>query len=123
MKLFAVDPDLGDGISTYMNVVVVQGAPDDVTREDYFEAISAEVEGADVTDLREERIELPAGEALQLTFEHSQSGVEKPLAVLQYVLFANRTGYTLTYTTSADALESRLDEFERSARSFRVAGS
>jgi hypothetical protein len=92
MKLFAVDPDLGDGISTYMNVVVVQGAPDDVTREDYFEAISAEVEGADVTDLREERIELPAGEALQLTFEHSQSGVEKPLAVLQYVLFANRTG-------------------------------
>jgi len=45
------------------------------------------------------------------------------VAALHYVLFEDGTGYTLTFTTLPDERSSRTDEFERSARSFRITGS
>jgi hypothetical protein len=117
-KLIAADPSPDDDFATNLNVVV-EDVPSGVTREDYFEASTAQFEEFDVTDLTEERVALPAGAAMRSTFEHSL-GVDEPLAVLQYVLLGKETGSTLTYTTLPEAFGSRLDEFERSARSFRI---
>jgi hypothetical protein len=94
--------------------------PAGVTRQQYFDASTAQLESFGITEFDEERIELRAGEALHVMYEHSRGGVDRPLAVAQYVLFENGTGFTLTYTTLAAALASHRDDFEESARSFRI---
>ena len=115
-KLVAADPDVDDGFATNLNVVVEE--PPGLTRQQYFDAGSAQLESLGITEFDEERVSLPAGEALRSTFEHSLG--DRPLAAVQYVLFENGTGYTLTYTTLPGTLESRLAGFEESARSFRI---
>jgi hypothetical protein len=119
IKLFAIDPEPDDGFTANFNVVVLD-APEGTTREEYFQASTAQLEGLGVDGLEEERVDLPAGDALHATYEHMRGGTERPLAVSQYVLFEGRTGYTLTYTSLADAFDRHEDEFERSAESFRT---
>jgi hypothetical protein len=119
IKLVAIDPDAEEGFATNLNVVV-ERPPASVTREQYFDASTAQLESFDLTEFDEELVELPAGEALHITYEDSRGGVDQPLAVAQYVLFENGTGFTLTYTTLAAALASHRDDFEESARSFRI---
>jgi hypothetical protein len=120
IKLIAVDPAPDEGFSANLNVVVIEEIPAGTTREEYFQASAAQLEGFGLTGVEEKRVELPAGEAASFRYEHSRGGVDQPLAVLQYVLFENEVGYTLTYTSLAAAVASHRDEFERSARSFRL---
>lgn len=114
MRLMAVDPDLGTNVN-----VVVEKAPGGVTRQQYFDMAPVQFKRLGITEFEEERVGMLADEALRVAYEYSL-GLDEPVAVVQYVLFENGTGYTLTYTTLASALESRLAEFEHSARSFRV---
>ncbi len=56
-----------------------------------------------------------------MTYEHSLGARRRSRSrSLQYVLFENGTGYTLTYTTLAWPPSSTPAEFERSAQSFRI---
>jgi hypothetical protein len=120
IKLFALAPEPDDGFTTNLNVVVIENVPEGTTREGYFTASADQVEELGATGTEEERTDLPAGEALVLRYEHSLGGAAQPLAALQYVLFENDVGYTLTYTALASAAERYTEEFERSAESFRI---
>jgi hypothetical protein len=120
IKLFGLAPEPDDGFTTNVNVVVIDDVPDGTTREEYFAASANQIEGLGVTGAQEERTDLPAGEALVLRYEHTLGGVAQPLAALQYVLFENEIGYTLTYTALASAAERYTTDFERSAQSFRI---
>jgi hypothetical protein len=120
IKLFALAPEPDDGFTTNLNVVVIESVPEGTTREDYFTASARQVEDLGVAGAEEERTDLPAGEALVLRYEHTLGGAAQPLAALQYVLFENEIGYTLTYTAVASAAERYTEEFERSAQSFRI---
>jgi hypothetical protein len=121
IKLFALAPEPDDGFTTNLNVVVIEDVPEGTTREDYFAASANQIEDLGVAaDVEEERIDLPAGEALVLRYEHSLGGAAQPLAALQYGLLENGIGYTLTYTALASAAERHSADFERSAQSFRI---
>jgi hypothetical protein len=120
VKLFGVAPAAEDGFTTNLNVVVIDDVPEGTTREDYFASSARQLEDFGVTEVEEERVELPAGEALVLRYEHTLGGGAQPLAALQYILLENGTGYTFTYTTLASAAEQHAAEFQRSAESFRI---
>jgi hypothetical protein len=120
IKLFAFAPEPDEGFTTNLNVVVSGDVPQGTTREDYFAAAGNQIEALGVTGAEEERTDLPAGEALVLRYGHSLGGVAQPLAALEYVLFENGIGYTLTYTALASAAKRYTAEFERSAQSFRI---
>jgi hypothetical protein len=119
IKLMAADLDTDAGFATNLNVYV-EKAPG-FTRGQYFDTAPMQLESLGITEFDEERVGLPAGEALRLAYEHTRFGVDQPLAVVQYAFFENGTGYTLTYTTLPSAVDSRVAEFEQSARSFRIA--
>jgi hypothetical protein len=119
IKLVAVDPDVENGFATNLNVVVSE-LPSGATREDYFTSLAPQLEELGVTEFTEDLVDLPAGEAQHVTYEHQRAGADQPLAVVHYVLVEEGVGYTLTYTTPAAGLEDRLAEFERSAGSFRI---
>lgn len=120
IKLFALAPEPDEGFTTNLNVVVIEDVPSGTTREDYFAASARQVEDLAESEVEQERVDLPAGEAFVLRYEHSLGGATQPLAALQYVLFENEVGYTLTYTALASAAERHTAEFERSAQSFRI---
>lgn len=118
IKFMAVDPDAEADLSTNLNVVV-ESPPAGFTREQYFDASRAQLDQlAPDSEVGAERVSLPAGDALRVSYEHNQFG--SPLAVVHYVLFEGGQGYTMTFTTLPDELSSRADEFERSARSFTI---
>jgi hypothetical protein len=120
IKLVALAPAADEAFTANANVVVIENVPEGTTRDDYFAQSAGQIEGLAESDVEEERVDLPAGEALVLRYEHSLGGAAPPLAALQYVLFENGTGYTLTYTALASAAEQYTAEFERSAQSFRI---
>ena len=120
IKLFALAPGADEGFTTNLNVVVIDDVPEGTTREDYFAASTRQLDDLGVTEVEEERVDLPAGEAMVLRYEHSLGGAPQLLAALQYFLFENGTAYTLTYTTPPSAAERHADEFQRSAESFRI---
>jgi hypothetical protein len=120
IKLVALAPMADERFKANVNVVVIEDVPEGTTRDDYFAQSARQVEGLAESDVEEERVDLPAGMALVLRYEHSLGGAAQPLAALQYVLFENGTGYTLTQTALASAAEQYTAEFERSAQSFRI---
>ena len=65
----------------------------------------------------QEPVTLPAGQALRLTYEQ-EIGSGPQLAILQYLLFENETGYVISYTTLPDRLAEYAETFEASAQSF-----
>ena len=118
IKFMAVDPSADPELPTNLNIVV-ESPPAGFTREQYFDASNAQIDQLLPTaNVEADRVSLPAGEALHLSYEHSQAGF--PVAVVQYVLFEGGTGYTLTFTTLPDELSRRTAAFERSARSFTI---
>lgn len=118
VKFVAIDADAESEVRTSFNVVV-ESPPAGVTREQYFDASRAVVDQiAPGSEIDAEQISLPAGEALRVSYEHSQLG--PPLGVVQYVLFEGGKGYALTFTTLPDELSRRAAAFERSARSFTI---
>jgi hypothetical protein len=123
IKFMALDSDAAGGFPTNLNVVV-ESPPSGVTQEQYWEATRDQIDRvfAEI-DVEFDQASLPAGNALRLSYDHSRTPTGVQVSVIQYVLFEGGTGYTLTYTTLPDERSSRTQEFERSARSFRVTGS
>jgi hypothetical protein len=119
VKLLAFDPDVEGGFATNLNVLV-EPVTIDITREQYFEATVSNVRQQFGPEVEQERVDLPAGEALHLTYEQSRSAGDGPIATVQYILFENETGYVLTYTTLPPRLPESADDFERSARTFEL---
>jgi hypothetical protein len=119
VELLAFDPDVEGGFATNLNVLV-EPVTIDITREQYFEATVSNVREQLGADVEPERLELPAGETLHLTYEQSGNAGDGAIATVQYVLFESDTGYVLTYTTLPPRLAQNSKEFERSARSFEL---
>jgi hypothetical protein len=117
VKFMALDPGSDPELTTNLNVGV-ESPSAEVTREQYFEAMQAQVAQVFSADIDSDRVSLPAGQAVRLTYEHSAAGF--PVAVLQYFLLEDGKGYALTFTTHPDELDRRTAEFKRSARSFTI---
>jgi hypothetical protein len=117
IRLVAYDPEAEDGFATNLNVLV-EPVTVEITREEYFRATVANVRQQLGAEVDERRLALPAGEALQLTYEQPREEGGSAVATVQYILFENDTGYVLTYVTLPPGLAERTEQFERSARSF-----
>ena len=117
VKFVAIDPDVQDDFATNANVYVEE-VPEGVTREQYFDATLQQVTEA-LGAPEQEHVTLPAGEALRLSYEQEiASG--RNIAILQYILFENGTGYVITYTTLPDRSSEYAETFESSARTFAL---
>lgn len=120
IKFIAFDPENSEDFTTNLNVVV-EPTPTGISRDEYFEGSRKTIERIlGPTDIEEERVDLPAGEATRLTYVHSMNAEGLELLAIQYLLYEDSTGYTLTYTTLPPQRSAREPEFERSARSFRI---
>lgn len=119
VKLLALDPDIERGFATNLNVIV-EPVKIDITREQYFEATMSQLRQLFGADFEEDRVDLPAGEALHLTYEQFEDPSGGTVATVQYILFEDGNGYVLTYSTLPDRVASSAAEFESSARSFRL---
>jgi hypothetical protein len=115
VKFVAIDPDVQDDFATNANVYVEE-TPAGVTRDQYFDASVDRISEA-IGAPEQERTSLPAGEALRLSYEQELASGRR-LAMLQYLLFENETGYVITYTTLPDRSAEYAETFETSARSF-----
>jgi hypothetical protein len=110
-----LDPDVQDDFATNVNVYVEE-VPAGVTRDQYFDASVENITEA-LGAPEQERVTLPAGEALRLAYEQEiPSG--RRLALLQYLLFERETGFVITYTTLSDRSSGYAETFEASARTF-----
>jgi hypothetical protein len=115
VKFVALDPDVQDDFATNVNVYVEE-VPAGVTRDQYFDASVENITEA-LGAPEQERVTLPAGEALRLAYEQEiPSG--RRLALLQYLLFERETGFVITYTTLSDRSSGYAETFEASARTF-----
>jgi hypothetical protein len=117
IRLVAYDPEVEDGFATNLNVLV-EPVTVEISREQYFEATVTNVRRQLGAEVEEKRLELPAGDALQLTYEQPRDAGGSAVATVQYILFEDDTGYVLTYVTLPAGLAGRAEQFERSARSF-----
>ena len=117
VKFVAIDPDVQDDFATNANVYVEE-VPEGVTREQYFDATLQQVTEA-LGAPEQEQVTLPAGEALRLSYEQEIASGRK-IAILQYILFENGTGYVITYTTLPDRSSEYAETFESSARTFAL---
>ena len=117
VKFVAIDPDVQDDFATNANVYVEE-VPAGVTREQYFDATLQQVTEA-LGAPEQEQVTLPAGEALRLSYEQEIASGRK-IAILQYILFENGTGYVITYTTLPDRSSEYAETFESSARTFAL---
>lgn len=115
VKFVALDPDVQDDFATNANVYVEE-VPAGVTRDQYFDASVDNITEA-IGAPEQERVTLPAGEALRLSYvQEIASG--RQVAILQYLLFEGETGYVITYTTLPDRSAEYAETFETSARTF-----
>ena len=115
VKFVGLDPDVQDDFATNVNVYVEE-TPAGVTRDQYFDASVGQITEA-LGAPEQEPVTLPAGQALRLTYEQ-EIGSGPQLALLQYLLFENETGYVITYTTLPDRSAEYAETFEASAQSF-----
>ena len=117
VKFVAIDPDIQDDFATNANVYVEE-VPEGVTREQYFDATIEQITAA-LGAPEQEQVTLPAGEALRLSYEQEIASGQK-IAILQYILFENGTGYVITYTTLPDRSSEYAETFESSAQTFAL---
>jgi hypothetical protein len=118
IRFMALDLNSRPEFATNLNVLV-ESPPDGVTRQQYFDAGLAQIgQFVPPAEIESERVSLPAGPALRLSYEHSEIGF--PIAAFQYILFEDGNGYVLTYSTLPEELADRTAEFKQSARSFTI---
>lgn len=115
VKFVALDPDVQGGFATNVNVYVEE-VPDGVTRDQYFEASLQKLTDAFGAP-EQERVSLPGGEAVRVSYEQEIASGRK-VAIVQYILFEEGTGYVLTYSTLPERSAEYADTFETSAESF-----
>lgn len=119
VKLLALDPRVENGFATNLNVIV-EPVTADLTRDQYFAATTTQLRQAFGAEIAQDRVDLPAGEALHLSYEQLRTDTGATVATVQYILFEDGNGYVLTYSALPDRAAARTSEFERSARSFRL---
>lgn len=123
MKFIAGDPELRQDFATNVNVIVEE-LPAGIGAEDYEAANLANIrQGLRVEgEIAEERVDLAAGPALRLEYDHgvAQAGEQLTLSVVQFIVTGEGEGYVVTYTTVPEALADYEPQFDESARSFRL---
>ena len=123
IKYFAFDPDIEQEFATNLNVIVVP-LGQEVAFDELRESTLAEVEALPTltSEVTDERVELPAGDALRLTyrqqFDTGNGGQE--VATTQYTFAAGDSAYVLTFTTLPGEEAAYRDVFRAAAESFRV---
>ena len=123
MKFIAGDPKPREGFATNVNVIV-EKLPSGVGAEEYEQANLANIrQGLALEgEIAEERVGLPAGDALRLEYQHGVGPTDEQvtLAVVQYIVTGEDQGYVLTYTTVPGALADYEARFDESAASFSL---
>jgi hypothetical protein len=123
IKFVAGDPESREGFATNVNVIVEE-LPPGVEAEEYEQANLANIRKglALEGEIDEERVGLPAGEALRLEYQHGvgPGGERLTLAVVQYIVTGEGEGYVVTYSTVPEALADYEPQFDESAASFSL---
>jgi hypothetical protein len=117
VKFVALDPEIQDDFATNANVYV-EKVPEGVTREQYFDANVENLTQAFGAP-EQEPVTLPGGESLRLSYEQD-TGAGPTVAIVQYLLFEEGTGYLLTYTTLPNRSSEYAETFDASARTFAL---
>lgn len=123
LKFVAVDPRVQDEFATNLNVIV-EKLPAGATFEDYEQAFISQLESLPnlVGAIDRQRVDLPAGQALRVSYrlELLTSGRTLTVSTLQYALVGKGLAFTLTYTTLPDQTNAYEDAFAQSAQSLRL---
>ena len=123
IKFLAFDPAGKEEFATNLNVVVLPLSAG-VTFAAWAKAAAAEIDGLPTRSgpVEEDRVELPAGEALRLSYDQKfQVGdADKTVATLQYGLVGEGRAYILTFTTLPEQEASYDEAFRAAAGSFRI---
>jgi hypothetical protein len=123
LKFFAMDPNIRNAFATNLNITVEE-LPAGMTLDGYEQASRSQLQTLTniVGEFGSERVELPAGQALRLTYQLklTASGRLRTASTLQYIFVGGGVAYVLTYTTLPEFASDYEDEFAESARSFRL---
>ncbi len=114
--------DLSDDSPGLTNVnVLVSDVPKEVTLDQY-EQVNAQQLEQMATDVKHERVNLPAGEAIKFTSKlttNTETGsIEQ--ALTQYALLKDGTSYVITFTTETSELAGNTETFQKIAESFEL---
>ena len=124
IKYFAFDPDVAQEFATNLNVIVFPLGRE-VSFDELRESTLAEVEALPTltTEVTDARVELPAGDAVRLTFrqQFDAGNGRQEVSTTQYALAAGETAYVLTFTTLPGEETAYREIFVAAAESFRVA--
>lgn len=124
IKFLALDPRVKDAFATNVNVVALP-ASGGVSFDRWAKAAATEANNLPSRSgpLEQERVNLPAGEALRLAYDQSFSfeGEERTVATLQYALVGASRSYVLTFTTPSAQEADYLPIFRAAAESFRIS--
>jgi hypothetical protein len=123
IKFFAFDPDVKEKFATNLNVVVLPLSAG-VSFDQWARAAVAEVKKLPSRSgpIHEDRVALPAGDALRLSYrqEFSFEGGERTVSTVQYALLGEARSYVLTFTTLPEAEASYDGIFRAAVRSFEI---
>jgi hypothetical protein len=123
MKLVAVDPSPSNGFATNVNVLVSR-VPSGASFEQWTKAETEQIAALNPRSLTKATVQLPAGKAYRLAY-HARlmiRGSSRELALRQYMVKRGPFLYVVTFTTAADRASALTPTFERSARTFDLAG-
>jgi hypothetical protein len=124
LKLLAIGPG-GDGsFVTNLNVIVTQ-LPPDLEFDEWTSTELKEIEKVpSVKDVRQEKTELPPGQALHLNYRASFNRASGSFEVVvnQWMVKKDNFLYILTFTTSPSQEAKQREIFDESAHTFRLTG-
>lgn len=126
IKYFAYDPDIEQEFATNLNVVVFP-VPRKLSFEELRDSTVTEVEAlpSRTTEVKAERSELAAGDAVRLTFQQqfeTADGAQQEVATTQYALVIEKRAFVLTFTTLPGEEAAYRDVFAAAAESLQVEG-
>jgi len=124
IKFFAFDPDVKKGFATNLNIIVAGGA-EGASLDDLAEAAVAEIEKLPTvtSEIKEDRVDLDAGEAVRLRFQQrfKAEGSAVEVSTTQYGLIVDGTSYILSFTTLPEQLKAYEDDFGAAMQTFKVS--
>ncbi len=123
MKFLAVDPHLHDAFATNLNVLAAR-IPSALSYSTWTQAQITDIQRVRPKGLRQETLQLPAGQTFHLTYRATfRTGTRMLTASInQFMVKRGAILYVLTYTTTPSAQRLYARIFDESARSFRLSG-